>query len=103
MNALLGRQAHQPAPPKRWGRTPRCHRQTDMSDRINRLIAQRDFEALAALGVSVGAVARTRQLSQLAAVSEDLVNAARNEDAEQSAWYGKQLIARLRRRYRHAR
>ena len=67
----------------------------ELSDRITRLIARRDFEAVAALGVSVRAVARARQLSQLAAVSEDLVNAARIEDAEQSAWWGRQLVARL--------
>ena len=41
------------------------------------------------------AEARTRKWSQLEAVSEELVNAARVEDTEQSAWWGEQLVARL--------
>ena len=67
----------------------------DISTRLDRLIAQRDFVAVAALAASVRAAARTRQLSQLAAASEDLGNAARIEDAEQSTWWGEQLVARL--------
>ncbi len=67
----------------------------DLSDRIDRLLALRDFEAVAALAASVLTEAQARKWGQVEAVSEELVNAARVEDAEQSAWWGEQLVARL--------
>ena len=67
----------------------------DIGDRIQRALALRDFDGIAALAASVGASARAQQLDWLAAASEELVNAAHGEDAERSAWWSEQLVARM--------
>ncbi len=65
-------------------------------DRLHHQIARRDFTGLAALAASIGARARAGQSSRLAAVSEELVQAARAEDLERAEWWGDQLLDRLR-------
>jgi CheY-like chemotaxis protein/HPt (histidine-containing phosphotransfer) domain-containing protein len=67
-----------------------------VSFRLHRQLALRDFEGAAALAVSIGSAARMQQLSEVAAVCEELADSARSRDAERSAWWSQQLIARLR-------
>ena len=58
---------------------------------VQTLLARRDFHAIVALAESLQATAKALELNKLATVSDELADAARNEDEHRSAWWSDQL------------
>jgi signal transduction histidine kinase/CheY-like chemotaxis protein len=93
---LLGPQVQSHGPVERELSSAALPPARDAADRIDRQLAVRDFDGVAMLAGDIGATARTEGWSDLAAVSDALIGAARAGDADRSAWWAKQLISLLR-------
>ena len=80
-----------PGQPERRGTGTRLPTARDASSQVHRLLALRDFAGLAGFAESLRATAEALEISKLAAVSQELIDAARTEDVPRSDWWGDQI------------